>query len=158
MMIRIMFVCLGNICRSPMAEAIARVKLQEKGFQDIIHVASSGTGNWHIGKRPHEGTLKILETHGYDHANLRGSQIKSDHFYEWDYFIAMDSSNEHHLKNLKPDDSQAIIKRLLSYHPSSSLTDVPDPYFTGNFVEVYELIEQSISNLLAEVIQQDVSS
>ncbi|WP_407690244.1 low molecular weight protein-tyrosine-phosphatase [Salisediminibacterium beveridgei] len=141
-----------------MAEAIARAKINEKGLEDKIHVGSSGTGNWHIGRRPHEGTLEILEKKGIDHANLSGSQTKSADFYEWDYFIAMDSSNEHHLINLKPDDSQAVIERLLSYHPSTGLSEVPDPYFTGNFIEVYDLIERSISKLIEEVIQLHVSS
>lgn len=157
-MVRIMFVCLGNICRSPMAEAIARAKVKEKGLEKKILIASSGTGNWHVGKRPHEGTLEILEKHDIDHRDLNGRQVKEADFHEFDYLIALDSTNEFHLNNMKPDNSKATIRRLLSYDSTTSLTEVPDPYFTGNFFEVYDLIDRSVTHLLEDVIKQHVSS
>lgn len=152
-MIEVMFVCLGNICRSPMAEAIMKHKLQEKGLENQVRVTSSGTGNWHIGKRPHEGTLEILERNGIDHGGMTGSQVRREHFETFDYLIALDSSNEANLLKMRPDDAKAQVRRLLSFSKQFTHHDVPDPYFTGNFVEVYDMIDEAVEQFIQEVIE-----
>lgn len=146
-----MFVCLGNICRSPMAEAIMRHKLKQKGLSGRISVASSGTGNWHIGKRPHEGTLEILEKHGINHDGMTGSQVKRDDFLTYDYLIALDSSNEAHLIKMRPNDAKANVHRLMSFSKQFSEHDVPDPYFTGNFREVYDMIDEAVEQFIQTI-------
>ncbi|ADH99724.1 low molecular weight protein-tyrosine-phosphatase [Salisediminibacterium selenitireducens] len=152
-MIEVMFVCLGNICRSPMAEAIMKHKLKEKGLENQVRVTSSGTGNWHIGKRPHEGTLEILDMHGIDHEGMTGSQVKSEDFRTFDYLIALDSSNEANLLRIRPDDAKAKIIRLLSFSKQFNDHDVPDPYFTGNFREVYEMIDEAVERFILEITE-----
>ena len=100
-MIHILFVCLGNICRSPMAEAIFREKVKKEGLADRIHVDSAGTGDWHIGKPPHQGTREILKANGISDEGLFARQIKTNDLNEYDYIIAMDTENVKNIKELR---------------------------------------------------------
>ncbi|ADU30033.1 low molecular weight protein-tyrosine-phosphatase [Evansella cellulosilytica] len=151
-MIKVLFVCLGNICRSPMAEAIFRKKIKEAGLDDKISVDSAGTGDWHIGKRPHEGTLEILETNSIDHQGMAARQVTKEDINQFDYIIGMDASNIGNLHKLKGmNNAGGEIARLLDFVPEGVVADVPDPYFTGNFEEVYELIEEGCERLLQHI-------
>ncbi|MFC5448427.1 low molecular weight protein-tyrosine-phosphatase [Paenibacillus aestuarii] len=152
-MIQVLFVCLGNICRSPMAEAVFRHKVKQAGLEGVIVVDSAGTGDWHTGERPHHGTRKILDQYGIDHQSLRARQVKSQDFEQFTYIIAMDDSNVRNLQSFAPDrDKQnAEVRKLLEFAPSRGVRDVPDPYYTGNFQEVYEMVEESCDRLLAYI-------
>jgi protein-tyrosine phosphatase len=150
-MIHILFVCLGNICRSPMAEAIFREKVKKEGLADQIKVDSAGTGDWHIGNPPHEGTREILKAKGISDEGIFARQIKVSDLSDYDYIIAMDTENVKNIKKLEGHSSRVKIKRLLDFVDDSVLTDVPDPYFTGNFDEVYELINEGCERLLQEI-------
>jgi protein-tyrosine phosphatase len=150
-MIHILFVCLGNICRSPMAEAIFREKVKNEGLADRIKVDSAGTGDWHIGNPPHEGTREILKANRISDEGLFARQIKASDLNEYDYIIAMDTENVKNIKKLGGHSSTVKIKRLLDFVDDPLLTDVPDPYFTGNFDEVYELINEGCERLLREI-------
>ena len=150
-MIHILFVCLGNICRSPMAEAIFREKVKKEGLADRIHVDSAGTGDWHIGKPPHQGTRQILKANRISDEGLFARQIKTNDLNEYDYIIAMDTENVKNIKELGSYSLKVKIKRLLDFVDDHVLTDVPDPYFTGNFDEVYELINEGCERLLQEI-------
>ena len=150
-MIHILFVCLGNICRSPMAEAIFREKVKNEGLADRIKVDSAGTGDWHIGKPPHQGTREILKAKRISDEGLFARQIKASDLKEYDYIIAMDTENVKNIKKLAGHSSTVKIKRLLDFVDNHVLTDVPDPYFTGNFDEVYELINDGCERLLQEI-------
>ena len=99
-MIHILFVCLGNICRSPMAEAIFREKVKKEGLADRIKVDSAGTGDWHIGKPPHQGTREILKAKRISDEGLFARQIKASDLNEFDYIIAMDTENVKNIKKL----------------------------------------------------------
>ena len=150
-MIHILFVCLGNICRSPMAEAIFREKVKNEGLADRIKVDSAGTGDWHIGNPPHEGTREILKAKRISDEGLFARQIKASDLNDYDYIIAMDTENVKNIKKLSDHSSTVKIKRLLDFVDDPVLIDVPDPYYTGNFDEVYELINDGCERLLKEI-------
>ncbi|MEO2202682.1 low molecular weight protein-tyrosine-phosphatase [Paenibacillus pabuli] len=154
-MIHVLFVCLGNICRSPMAEAVLRHKIEERGLQHQIQVDSAGTGDWHIGKPPHEGTRNLLDSYQISYANMAARQFESADFDQFDYIVCMDDSNAANVRKITGGAEADIIK-FMDLLPNESLREVPDPYFTGNFEEVYRLVEAGC-NVLLEQIQNDHS-
>jgi protein-tyrosine phosphatase len=150
-MVKVLFVCLGNICRSPMAEAIFRDLVKKEGLEDKIMIDSAGTGNWHIGKPPHEGTQQILRKNDIDFTGIRARQISEEDLQTFDYIIAMDVENVGNLRRLAGYTKTGFIGRLLDFVPDSDVADVPDPYYTGNFMEVYELIQKGCQHLLETI-------
>ena len=151
-MVRILFVCLGNICRSPMAEAILVHRVRDLGLADQIEVDSAGTGDWHIGDPPHEGTLQILKTNGIEHP-MQARQIVASDLDEFDYLIVMDDKNERDVRAVAANGTagRAHIARLLDYLPEANDKNVPDPYFTGDFDAVYQMVRAACDNLLEEI-------
>ena len=147
-MVRILFVCLGNICRSPMAEAVLVHRVREAGLENQIEVDSAGTGDWHIGDAPHAGTLQILKTNGIEHP-MRARQIVISDLDEFDYLIVMDDKIERDVRALAT--GRAHIARLLDYLPEIQDKNVPDPYFTGDFDAVYQMVSAACDNLLAQI-------
>lgn len=152
-MIKVLFVCLGNICRSPMAEAIFRHLVKERGLDGRIAVDSAGTGSWHVGEPPHEGTRRILNENAIDYSGIRARQVGRRDLEEFDYIIAMDAANLHDLRRLAGSNSPAVIARLLDFVPEWEKDDVPDPYYTGNFAEVYRLVRSGCEHLLEAIIR-----
>ncbi|MDZ5473532.1 low molecular weight protein-tyrosine-phosphatase [Bacillus sp. 31A1R] len=147
-MIKVLFVCLGNICRSPMAEAMFRDTVKREGLEHKIIVDSAGTGDWHIGNPPHKGTQDILLKNNISFDGLKARQIVSTDLVEFDYIIAMDTENKKNIEKLKEANPKAEVLRLLDLLPHIVTKDVPDPYFTGNFQEVFDLLEQGCKQLL----------
>jgi len=150
-MVRILFVCLGNICRSPMAEAILVHRVREAGLQNQIEVDSAGAGDWHIGHAPHAGTLQILKTNGIEHP-MTARQVRVEDLDEFDYLLVMDDKNERDVRAVAA--GRAHIARLLDYLPDVQNKNVPDPYFTGDFDAVYQMVSAACDNLLAQIREE----
>jgi protein-tyrosine phosphatase len=153
-MVKVLFVCLGNICRSPMAEAVFRHKVKEAGLEGKIVVDSAGTSGWHAGEAPHPGTRRVLKERRIDYAGIVSRPVRLEDFREFDYIIAMDADNVRALRQMAGS-SPVNIRKLLEFLPESPLDDVPDPYYTGNFAEVYEMVAASCDHLLAHIRERE---
>ncbi len=139
-MIKIVMVCLGNICRSPLAEGILKSKLPK----NIFFIDSAGTGNYHIGEQPDNRSITIAKKKGIDLTDQRARQFVTSDFDTFDYIYAMDSSNFNNIINLaRNTEDVAKVKLILDELNDSSIVDVPDPYFSGKqgFENVYQLLD-----------------
>ncbi|WAH35997.1 low molecular weight protein-tyrosine-phosphatase [Alicyclobacillus dauci] len=155
-MIRVLFICLGNICRSPMAEAVFRKMLRERHLESSVTVDSAGLGGWHAGDPPHQGTRQVLDDHGISYEGISSRQVRRDELKSYDYVIAMDEANMEGLARLglSPSDN---VTRLLELVPDVPEKDVPDPYYDNRFDYVYELVERGCRALLLRV-EADLAS
>lgn len=149
---KVLFVCLGNICRSPTAEGVLRHKLRGAGLEDRVQVDSAGTGDWHVGKAPDSRTRQAAQRRGYDLSALRARQIEAADFQRFDLILAMDQSNLRNLQSLRPADAHADLDLYLRRY-ELALDEVPDPYYGGEdgFEQVLDLIEQASDALLMEI-------
>lgn len=144
---KVLFVCLGNICRSPMAEGLMRAYSQEQGVPLVVD--SAATSSWEVGKPPHPGTAKILQEAGVDMTGMRARQVRPEDWQRFDYIIAMDQENLADLQALAPALSQAKMATYLSVVPGKEQEEVPDPWYTGDFAETRALIEEGLPYWLA---------
>ncbi len=151
-MTKVLFVCTGNICRSPMAEAVFRHMVAQEGLADQIEVDSAGTGSWHVGEPPHRGTLAVLRREGIPSDGLRARVVTREDFHRFDYIVALDSGHLAELKRMQPPGSRARLRMLLDG------TDVTDPYYTGGFDQVYDLVDRGCRALLAEIRREEAAS
>jgi len=138
-----------------MAEAILRHKINEAGLAGRIRVDSAGTGDWHIGQPPHQGTRQILKRYRIDDSGIRARQLRTDDFHSFHYMIAMDSSNMQNISKWLTDDARCEVKLLTDFVPNHKGNDVPDPYYTGNFDEVYELVNEGCEQLLDYICEKE---
>lgn len=152
-MIKVLFVCLGNICRSPTAEAVMTGLLAQAGLSDRVFVDSAGTADWHVGKPADERSVAAAAERGYDMSHLRARQVNVDDFRNFDYVLAMDESNYQHLVLLCPENTRAQPKKLLAHYGRLEVQDVPDPYYGGadGFHQVLDLLEDACHSLLHEI-------
>ncbi len=149
---RVLFVCLGNICRSPSAEGVFRQQLQQAGLADLVEVDSAGTGPWHVGKPADSRASAAALQRGYDLSALRGRQVSKADFERFDLILAMDHSNFADLKALQPANSRAELDLYLRRYQLDE-DEVPDPYYGGadGFEHVLDLLEQAGAQLINEV-------
>lgn len=136
-----------------MAEAVFLHQVAQAGLQGRVEADSAGTGTWHIGEQPHHGTLGVLRARQIDYTH-GARQVAASDFEQFDYIIALDRGHLSELQQLARR-SHATLKLLMDYAPSARVLDVPDPYFTGEFDEVYELVEQGCRGLLEHIVEQE---
>jgi len=135
---RVLFVCLGNICRSPTADAVLRKRAAERGRS--VEVDSAGTGDWHVGSPPDSRAIQAAARRGYDLSGLRARQVRRSDFTDFDLIVAMDGQNRADLETLRPPGNATPITLFTDYGPADG-SAVPDPYFTRDFEGCLDLIE-----------------
>lgn len=145
--IRVIFVCAGNICRSPMAEAVFRHLVNESKLSDRFEIASAGTGDWHVGEKPHVGTQAVLQRYGVEVGDKRALHFTARELSHYDYVIVMDDENRREVQRLRGD-VPAKVQYLLDFAPQKMVREVPDPYYTGGFEQVYDLVLAGCQGLL----------
>jgi protein-tyrosine phosphatase len=133
-----------------MAEAMFRDLVEREGLANDISVDSAGTGDWHVGKPPHEGTRGILEKYSIDSEGLEARKLTAEDLEEFDYIIGMDAENINNINKLGAG-SGTVIRRMLDFVEQPAKENVPDPYFTGDFDETYELVKEGCEALLREI-------
>lgn len=150
--IRVLFVCLGNICRSPLAQGIFEEAVRTHGLEALIEVDSAGTAHYHVGERPDRRAVAAARDQGIDISHLRGRQLTDEDLDYYDYILAMDRQNLKDIHALEKGRAaaRAQIELLLTYHPDPKLADVPDPYYGSDdgFNEVFDLIETACHGFL----------
>jgi protein-tyrosine phosphatase len=153
MVVSVLMVCAGNICRSPMAEGVFRQLVHEAGLDGKISVDSAGTSGYHVGQNPHQGTMTILQEKGIKYTG-RSRQLTRLDLEKFDYILAMDDENLADIRWLAGDGEkvqQVKIARLLDFAPELSVREVPDPYYSGGFPGVYDLVLAGSRGLLAHI-------
>ncbi len=148
--LRILFVCLGNICRSPMAEGVFRHLLHAKGMSDRVLLDSAGTGSWHVGEPPDPRARRAAAKRGVEISHLVARQVSPKDFADFDLILAMDRSNLADLQAMAPPEHRHKIKLFLSYADDAPTQEVPDPYYGGpeGFDRVLDLLEAASEGLL----------
>ncbi len=151
-MMRVLFVCLGNICRSPMAEGLFRELVIRKGLDELIEIDSAGTHGYHVGEAPDERARRTMAGHGIDIEGLAGRQVTAADLRDFDYVLAMDRDNLAHLQALGGE-PRVSLGLFLDFARTTRVREVPDPYYGGpeGFERVYALLEDAAQGLLADI-------
>jgi len=147
---RVLFVCTGNICRSPTAEGAFRLVVAEAGLSDHFEIDSAGTSSYHIGDAPDSRSIAAAARRGIDLNPLRARRIDETDFDAFDLILAMDHGHLNHLRAMRREEHKAEIRLFLDYHPDARHRDVPDPYYGGedDFTHVLDLVETASRELL----------
>jgi len=139
--VKVLFVCLGNICRSPAAEGVFREMARD------VETDSAGTGGWHVGEPPYGPMQAAARARGYDFGDLRARQFTAADFDRFDLIIGMDASNIANMERLRPAGNETPVRLLTDYAPERGMDEVPDPYYTRDFDGVLDLIEACAKGL-----------
>lgn len=155
-MIRVLFVCMGNICRSPLAQGAFEALVDSRGLRDHFLIDSAGTIGFHSGKAPDSRSIKAANARGIDISQQRSRKIHPDDIEDFDYILVMDEENLRDVKSvagLTPDQSLSAVQRLLDFSPHMPLKDVPDPYqgHERDFEDVLRAVEDACEGLLAHI-------
>ncbi len=152
-MVNVLFVCLGNICRSPTAEGVFRTIVEREGLGDRISVDSAGTAAYHVGEAPDPRSRKAALRRGFDLGDQHARRARSEDFRRFDYILAMDRENHHGLEGICPPGEEHRLHLFLDFAPEAGRKDVPDPYYGGarGFDLVIDLIEEASRGLIADI-------
>lgn len=137
-----------------MAEAVFRDKIKKANLTDQITVDSAGTSNWHEGKAPHEGTRDKLDELGISYEGMKARQVKVEDFSHFDYIIAMDNQNIADLHSIEAKNDGVVLRKLMDFVENPKETEVPDPYYTGDFDYTYELVDEATEKLLQYIVEE----
>jgi protein-tyrosine phosphatase len=156
-MVRILFVCMGNICRSPLAQGVFEDVLRREGLEDEVFVDSAGTGSWHVGSPPDERALGAASLRGIDISAQRARRIAPEDCQNFDYILTMDEENYHMVSSLCR--GSAVVRPFLDFAVDSSEREVPDPYYGGpdSFERVLDLVEEASEGLLEDIRERHLS-
>jgi protein-tyrosine phosphatase len=156
-MVRVLFVCMGNICRSPIAQGVFESVARREGLEDRIFVDSAGTGNWHVGTPPDERGMKSASLRGLDISSQRARQISRDDCESFDYILTMDEENYRAVAALCR--GSAVVRPFLDFATDSPEREVPDPYYGGadGFERVLDLVEEASEGLLRDIRERHLS-
>ena len=159
-MINVLFVCLGNICRSPTAEGVFTALVEKEGLSQSIHIDSAGTGAWHTGSPPDDRAQAAATARGYDLSLQRARKIIDTDFHIFHYIVAMDRNNYTDLSHIAPPETRSKIQLFLTFAPNLSVAEVPDPYYGGpdGFARVLDLIESASRGLLRDIRRQHLDN
>jgi protein-tyrosine phosphatase len=151
--VSVLFICTGNICRSPTAEAIFRQRVAEAGLESRVTVDSAGTHNYHVGELPDRRAQLAAKRRGYDLSRQRARQMTPEDCQRYDYLIVMDSDNHQIVQAFCPEAGRRKLHRLLEFAPDIDEIDVPDPYYGGEagFERVLDMIEAAADGLLRAI-------
>ncbi len=157
--VSVLFVCLGNICRSPTAHGVFRNMVIQAGLEDRIEIDSAGTAAFHIGKSPDGRSAAVALERGVDMADLSARKVDFGDFYVYDYILAMDDANYSNLMDMALPEHVDKVKMFLDYTQDFSESEVPDPYFGGaqGFDHVFDLVESASLGLLEHIKHHDLS-
>lgn len=155
-MVRVLFVCLGNICRSPTAEGVFRHVVEDAGLMDHIEIDSAGTHAYHIGDPPDLRSQEAARRRGIDLSSLRGRKATAEDIERFDYILAMDAENLANLRAICPAGLDEKVRLFLEFAPNRPEREVPDPYFGGEsgFERVLDMIDEAAHGLLAHLRQR----
>jgi protein-tyrosine phosphatase len=150
---RVLFVCTGNICRSPTAEGAFRRALKTAGLEALVEVDSAGTHGYHVGEPPDERSVRHARERGIDIAGLRARRVREADFDAFDLILAMDREHLQHLRALRREHHRAEVRLMLDFHAGQAHRDVPDPYYgeARDFELVLDLVEEASRGLLTAV-------
>ena len=153
MPVKVLFVCLGNICRSPTAEGVFRAIVHKAGLSGEIKTDSCGTAAYHVGEPPDPRSQDAAKIRGFDLSDLRARRVTKDDFVEFDYVLAMDRHNLRNLRRLMPFNAKAEPALFLDFGENLTEREVPDPYYGGpdGFETVLDLIERASVGLLRDI-------
>ena len=154
--IKILFVCMGNICRSPTAEGVLTNLVAQANLQTLITVDSAGTHAYHIGEAPDPRTQQAAQLRGIDLSNLKARKVIDSDFAEFDYILAMDQANLQNLQAIIPNTASARVQLFMDYAQRWQEREVPDPYYGGaqGFERVLDMVEDAAEGLLLHLRQQ----
>lgn len=150
---KVLFICMGNICRSPTAEGVFRRLVAEEGLERLVHIDSAGTHDYHIGAPPDRRAQAAAAGRGYDLSDLRGRQVARSDFSEFDYLLAMDNDNLANLQRHCPSEQRHKLRLFLSFSERFKDQEVPDPYYGGakGFDQVLDMVEDAAQGLLQAI-------
>jgi len=151
--VKVLFVCMGNICRSPTAHGVFRHLVQDAGLSHLIEIDSAGTHAYHVGEPPDKRSAATAKRRGVDLSDLRARQVDLGDLYQFDYVLSMDHDNHSRLMALAVPEVKQKIRLFLDFAPALTVREVPDPYYGGSdgFEQVYDLIQAASEGLLADI-------
>jgi len=151
--IKILFVCMGNICRSPTAHGVFQALVDKEGLTQDIEVDSAGTHAYHVGEQPDRRAQEVARSRGFDLSDQRARRTEGEDFRTYDYLVVMDQDNYHSLLSICPEGMEDKIHLFMDYAPSFRTREVPDPYYGGpsGFERVFDMVEAASLGLLDEM-------
>lgn len=154
--VKVLFVCMGNICRSPTAHGVFRHLVQQAGLAHLIEIDSAGTHAYHVGEPPDKRSSATAKRRGVDLSDLRARQVNVEDLYRFDYILSMDHDNHARLMEMAVPEVGHKVRLFLTFAPMPSTQEVPDPYYGGadGFENVYDLVQAASEGLLADIRQQ----